>query len=310
MGWRISLYVWQINRIRRMLMRPATALVQEVQDHLGQNMTTRSLDGLKQSAIDYCITKTGEYAVRLYSGGFVLDQEYRPRLSAQTESNPFSREPLQILVMGQVKSGKSSLVNALAGEMRAVVDALPATDKVSLYECQPEGLPPIILRDTPGYGAADGEFDPLSRLRTEIEECDLLLLVCSARSAARKADRELLGRIDEFYRRDPRRMMPPFVYVLTHIDAVPEHLVAEAISAVATDFDAPPEQIVAICGQRGRQANLEGVVAAIRDKLPDAERLKICRCIRQIRQEQDEDKIVRQALAGLRLAGGWIVNKK
>ena len=42
--------------------------------------------------------------------------------------------------------------------------------------------------------------DPFSRLRAEIEECDLLVMVCTARSAARQADRELLRKIHEFYR--------------------------------------------------------------------------------------------------------------
>ena len=84
----------------------------------------------------------------------MLDDEYRPRISAAVEGLPFDQEPLQVLVVGQVKAGKSSLINALLGEQRAPVDTLPATDDVDLYECQPEGLPPIILRDTPGYGAA------------------------------------------------------------------------------------------------------------------------------------------------------------
>ena len=309
-GWRTAMYLWQINRIRRIVMRPATALVQEAQDRFGQSLTTKSLDGLKQSAIDYCITKAGEYAIQLYSGGFVLDRESRPRLSAQVERTAFDQEPLQILVAGQVKSGKSSLINALLGEMRAPVDALPATDEVGLYECRPEGLPPLLLRDTPGYGAVAEAADPFSRLRSEIEECDLLLLVCSARSAARKADRELLGKIREFYRSDPKRMLPPILYVLTHIDAVPEHLAGEAARAVAADFDVSPMQIVALCGRWGRLANLDGLIAEIRQTVPEAERLKVCRCVRQIRQEQDEDKIVRQVLAGLRLAGGWVVNKR
>ena len=104
--------------------------------------------------------------------------------------------------------------------------------------------------------------------------------------------------------------MPPVVYVLTHIDAMPEHLVAEATDAVAADLGVAVGQIAAVCTQWGRVANLENVVAAIGEQLPDAERLKCGRCIRQIRREQDEDKILRQVLNGLRLTGGWIAGKK
>ncbi len=310
LGWGISGYLWQLNRIRRMVLRPATALVQEVQDHLGQNLATKSAAGVKQWAIDYCVTKAGHYAIQLYSGGFVLDDECRPRISARVVGIPFEQEPLQILVVGQVKSGKSSLINALLGEMRAPVDSLPATESVDLYECRPEGLPSLILRDMPGYGAVADEGDPFPRLFREIEECDLLVMVCNARSAVRKADRELLRSVHEFCASDPKRIMPPIVYVVTHVDVVPDHLAAEAVDAVAADLGITAQQVSLVCAQWGRLANVEGVVAAVRDVLPEAERLKITRCIRQIRSERDEDKILRQVLNGLRLTGGWIVSKR
>jgi uncharacterized protein len=309
LAWRVGAYLWQINRVRRMCMRPATALVQEVQDRWGQNLAEKSVDGLKQWAIDYCVTKAGQYAIQLYGGGFVLDDEYRPRISGRVEGIAFDQEPLQILVVGQVKAGKSSLINALLGQARAPVDTLPATDAVDLYECQPEGLPPMILRDTPGYGAADGG-DPFSQLRGEIQQCDMLLMVCTARSAARQSDRELLRKIHEFYQADPRRIMPPVGYVLTHIDLVGEPLATEAADAVAADLGVGAAQLVAACTQWGRLANLDGLVAAMQEKLPEAQRLKCARCIRQIRREQDEDKVLRQVLGGLRLTGGWIVGKK
>jgi GTPase Era involved in 16S rRNA processing len=307
LGWRFGTYLWQINRVRRMCMRPGTALIQELHDHWGQNLATKSMGGLKQWMIDYCVTKAGDYAIQLYSGGFVRSDEYRPRISAGVEALPFDQEPLQILVVGQVKAGKSSLINALLGEPRAPVDTLPATEDVDRYECQPEGLPPIILRDTPGYGTVGDAGDPFSGLGNEIQECDLLVMVCTARSAARQADRELLRKIHEFYQRHPQRIMPPMVYVLTHLDTVPEHLVAEAAEAVASDLGVAAGQIVAACTQWDRLANMEGVVATLREKLPEAERLRCSRCIRQIRREQDEDKILRQVLNGLRLTGGWIV---
>jgi GTP-binding protein EngB required for normal cell division len=310
LAWPIGTYAWQINRIRRLVMRPATAMVQEVQDQLGQNLAMRSVSGLKRWAIDYCVTKAGDYAIQLYSGGFVLDDERRGRVSAPAAGIPFGHEPLQVLVVGQVKSGKSSLVNALLGEVRAAVDALPATDAVDLYECQPDGLPPLILRDTPGYGATAADGDAFSRLRGDIEQCDLLLMVCTARSAARNTDCKLLRKVHEFYQREPSRMMPPVVYLLTHIDTVPAHLAAEPAEALAADFGVPAAQVTPLCGQWGRLANREGVVAAIREKLPEAELLKTARCIRQIRKERDEDRLVRQIFNGVRLAGGWIAGKR
>ncbi len=43
------------------------------------------------------------------------------------------REPLLFVVVGEVKAGKSSLLNALFGQEFARVDVLPATDRVYIF---------------------------------------------------------------------------------------------------------------------------------------------------------------------------------
>ena len=43
------------------------------------------------------------------------------------------REPLLFVAVGEVKAGKSSLLNAIFGEEFAKVDVLPATDKVYIF---------------------------------------------------------------------------------------------------------------------------------------------------------------------------------
>jgi hypothetical protein len=120
----------------------------------------------------------------------------------------------------------------------------------------------------------------------------------------------LLGKIREVFKDNPKRMLPPILYVLTHIDALPDHLHVEAATAVANDFSVRPIEIVSVCTQWDHLANHDGLVTALQEKLPAAERLKISRCVRQIRREQDEDQIIRQLVHGLRLAGGWIVKKQ
>ncbi len=47
-------------------------------------------------------------------------------------------EPLLFVVVGEVKSGKSSLLNALFGDEFARVDVLPATDRVYIFRYGPE----------------------------------------------------------------------------------------------------------------------------------------------------------------------------
>ena len=69
------------------------------------------------------------------------------------------KEPLRILVVGQKKSGKSSLVNALFGEYRAATDVVPRTDQVEPYVLEREGLQQAIVLDTAGYDIADPAAD-------------------------------------------------------------------------------------------------------------------------------------------------------
>src|SRR3982751_2056100 len=64
------------------------------------------------------------------------------------------REPLLFVVVGEVKSGKSSLLNALFGQEFARVDVLPATDKVCIFryaaeEKQIDVSPKLIERYLP-----------------------------------------------------------------------------------------------------------------------------------------------------------------
>src|SRR5713101_5330305 len=48
------------------------------------------------------------------------------------------REPLLFVVVGEVKAGKSSLLNALFGQEFAKVDVLPATDRVYIFRYGPQ----------------------------------------------------------------------------------------------------------------------------------------------------------------------------
>src|SRR3984893_16894707 len=47
-------------------------------------------------------------------------------------------EPLLFVAVGEVKSGKSSLLNALFGNEFAKVDVLPATDRVYIFRYRTE----------------------------------------------------------------------------------------------------------------------------------------------------------------------------
>ena len=141
--------------------------------------------------------EVGRAAIDLYGGRLRVSTE---ELEAHiTEASARDRraaaqvqaEPLRLLVCGQVKAGKSSLVNALAGEVRAAADVLPLTNKFTAYELKHQGVPQAVIVDSPGLASLD---DPLEKLVEEAAHADLVLWV----SNAVRPDRELDSRaLDE-----------------------------------------------------------------------------------------------------------------
>src|SRR5206468_9476538 len=59
---------------------------------------------------------------------------------------------IEIAVLGAVKAGKSSLVNALLGKQAATVDTLPVAHVGVRYNLTLTGGQPVSLLDTAGYG--------------------------------------------------------------------------------------------------------------------------------------------------------------
>jgi 50S ribosome-binding GTPase len=58
-----------------------------------------------------------------------------------------------LLVAGQVKAGKSSLINALFGELQAATDVLACTSNIIPYRLERNGTDLALVLDSPGYTA-------------------------------------------------------------------------------------------------------------------------------------------------------------
>jgi predicted GTPase len=188
------------------------------------------------------VRRVGFYLIEMNSGRLRGGaQRYRELIrqleiddsTGQTAAKPGRDEPateeseaaktsvsVTIAMMGQVKAGKSSLVNALLGEQAAATDILPLTSKVQRFQLDlsPNVPQQLVLLDTPGYreqAIASGD-------RREYEEAfrqaDLILLVMNATNPARQADLRVLERMETWFSQDLRRRPPPVIGVLTHID--------------------------------------------------------------------------------------------
>ncbi|HLX79432.1 MAG TPA: tRNA uridine-5-carboxymethylaminomethyl(34) synthesis GTPase MnmE [Burkholderiales bacterium] len=92
------------------------------------------------------------------------------------------RNGIHAVIAGCPNVGKSSLLNRLAGEERAIVTATPGTTRDALRESiQIEGVPVVVV-DTAGLRASGDEIERLGMKRTheEMARADVVLVVLEA----------------------------------------------------------------------------------------------------------------------------------
>lgn len=101
---------------------------------------------------------------------------------AKSRQGSLLRGGIQVVLAGRPNVGKSSLLNRLAGEERAIVTALPGTTRDALRESiQIDGVP-ILVVDTAGLRESRDEVERLgmARTRQEMARADIVLVVLDA----------------------------------------------------------------------------------------------------------------------------------
>ncbi len=319
--WRSAIDIAQkgydIWRIVRML-NPATAVTQELRERLSKQMYSWGREELAKRLARGYVKEVGRAAIDLYGGRLRVSPE---ELEAHiTEASARDRragpqvqaEPLRLLVCGQVKAGKSSLINALAGEVRAAPDVLPLTHKFVAYELKHQGVPQALILDSPGLDSLD---DPLEKLIEEAASADLILWVGNAVRADRELDSRALDEIRRYFADRPNRRRPPMLLVLSHVDRLrpmqewkpPYNLaddtntkavsIRKAMDAAGADLDFPQDLIVPACLEPAIGIyNADAIWAEIMAQIPDAQRAQLVRTLRDVDRGLDWRKLRDQAL--------------
>ena len=201
--------------------------------------------------------------------------------------------PVRIALIGQVNAGKSSLLNALAQEIRCAVGPLPATSSVVEHLLDLEGRPTVMLVDMQGFG--EGTETP-SELLVQAGRADLIMWVASATQPARGPDRKGLDDFRAWANAQLARRAPPVLLALTHVDELrpaaewtpPYDLTAPsgpkaraigaAVTAAARALDLPVDAIVPVAMPPGRGAyNLDALWARIAVELDEAKLVQLDR---------------------------------
>ena len=101
---------------------------------------------------------------------------------ARSRQGSLLRAGVHVVLAGAPNVGKSSLLNRLAGEERAIVTDLPGTTRDALREpIQIDGVP-LVMVDTAGLRTSKDEVERLGMARTkqELERADVVLVVHAA----------------------------------------------------------------------------------------------------------------------------------
>lgn len=109
------------------------------------------------------------------------------------------REGLQTVIIGKPNVGKSSLLNALLKESRAIVTDIPGTTRDVIEEYLNIRGVPLKIVDTAGIRETEDMIERLGveRSKAFFNKADLVILVLDAGEALRREDRELMGYVKD-----------------------------------------------------------------------------------------------------------------
>jgi predicted GTPase len=280
------------------------------------------------------VHRLGAYLIELQSGRLKVGAiRYRELLGQQEgktsapkpssgapeiEAEPPVSPRVALALLGQVGVGKSSLINALLGEQKALTDSVPTPTGITRYELKPPSTgTELVLYDTPGYGQEGVDAPAMKRVQEAARSADFLLVVLHARSPARAADLEMLQKLREWFARHPELKEPPILAVVTHIDLLSpamewappydweqptrpkEKSIHECMAVVNEQLGPYLVDAVPVCTAEGKVTGVEeDLLPAITVGLDEARAVAMLRCLHSEIDAGSVKRIFAQLLEG------------
>jgi len=119
-------------------------------------------------------------------------------LIAGADAGIVYRQGVRTAIVGRPNVGKSSLLNRLLRQSRAIVTAVPGTTRDTLEEVVNLKGVPFLLVDTAGImdGADEVEALAVERSRRAIEQADFVLFVVDSSEPLADSDRQIMGLLE------------------------------------------------------------------------------------------------------------------
>lgn len=311
-----------IYRAGSILINPVNALLSEAWRHLRARSFDQARDELHRWLLRAYVRKVGFYAIDLYSGRLPLDggtpveaatPESEADLAQIRETVKTAAEPLRIVVFGRSNAGKSSLINALFGDLAAATGALPdTTQSLKPFALAREGLTQALIFDTPGCDSALFDHE---KMLAAARNADLILWVSAANRPDRQTERDCLDHLRRAQAAWVHRRPPPLLVAVSFIDRLrpvsewrppydlsdPANTKADniraAVQAVAGDLAVPVDQVIPVCLQADRVYNVDDALwAAILNHRDEALRVRLMRCLDARKRTEDWVMLRRQMI--------------
>jgi uncharacterized protein len=278
------------------------------------------------------IHELGRYLIELNSGRLKVGaKQYREILAAHkeppadepatrpedtsgeaTETTAPTAKTIAIAVLGAVKAGKSSLVNALLEKQTAPVDRLPVASGIR-YDLVLPGGQPVSMLDTSGYGAEGASDADFAAAIEASRDADLILLVTPATVPGRKSDVDLLDRLKGWFDAKPHLRMPPVVVVINQVDLLspkaewkppynwkdgtrPKEMnIRECLEVVKEQIGTRAASVIPTCARHGETMGIvDGLVQAMVSYLDHARGAAILKAFEAASAERAVGQVVDQ----------------